>query len=145
MTAPEFRWQKQSAREKDLRALIDREYAACLMNNTKWNELAAALFDLRLMFTFQFVDVAEPQVGGGFWSTDPRYWDGPFGPFLTLAIEWLEIDPVRNDPPLGHLLQPTSVDCTGEVESRLQQIGVPYHKRDGRIRVVGHVRKTTPG
>jgi hypothetical protein len=66
LTLQELRWQKQLAAEKDLRALLDREFSAGLMNNTKWNELAEALYDLWLMFTMQFVDIQETLTAGGF-------------------------------------------------------------------------------
>lgn len=139
MTEEELRQQKHLAEEKNLRALIARNYSACVMNNTKWNELAEALYDLGLVFTIQFVDMEEPVGGGGFWSPHPRYWDGPFGPFLTLAIEWLEIDPIRYEQQ-GHLLSPQRIDCGAAVEARLQQIHVPYHREGERFRITGYIR-----
>jgi hypothetical protein len=87
LTLQELRWQKQLAAEKDLRALLDREFSAGLMNNTKWNELAEALYDLWLMFTMQFVDIQETLTAGGFRAVPPRHWDSTVGPFLTLSIE----------------------------------------------------------
>ena len=140
MSAQEMQWQKSVAAEKDLRALLDRDYSAGLMNNTKWSELANAFFGLRLMFTIQFIDVKEPLTAGGFQSVPPRHWDSAVGPFLTLSIEWLEIDPIRYDPPLGHLLKPRQTDCTAEVEALLQQIGIPYHLQNGHFRITGHLR-----
>jgi hypothetical protein len=142
MTAQELGWKKMRAEEKDIRAIINRKFSASLMNNTKWAELVNALCDLHLMFTIQFVDVEQPLQGGGFWSATPRYWDGPFGPFLTLSIEWLDINPIRHVPQ-GRLLAPKRIDHTDEVEDRLQRIHVPYRKEGQHIRVTGHVRKAT--
>jgi len=134
--------QRLGSEEAGVRAIIARDFTAGLMNNTKWAELANCLQDLPLKYRFKWVDVENAKEVQTFRSVPPRFFDSsPFGPFLTLSIEWLEIDPqVR--VPRGVLQEPAIEDRTAEVAHRLTSISVPYFHDGHKLRIVGHVRKT---
>ncbi|MBW3624383.1 MAG: hypothetical protein KY468_13330 [Armatimonadetes bacterium] len=140
---------KRRAEEREVRRIIERDYSASLMNNTKWHEVIALLnnlprqTDLPLRIHVKFVDVDKALEGKPFSVTD-RYFDSPWGPVLILSIEWLEINPVAVLP-RGFLLEPQRVDHSEEILKGLERIGASFTKlEDGSIRVIGHVRRSDP-
>lgn len=144
MTPVELQRRKAQAEGKEVRGVIDREFSVSLMNNTKWSELANALAGLPLGYRIKWVDVAEPKPLGGFWAATDRHFDSSFGPFLTLSIEWLDINP-KVSIFQGTLLEPKTEDLTEDVEARLRAVQVPFHREGVYIRVTGHIRHSNGG
>jgi hypothetical protein len=122
--------------EREVHAIIARDFSASVMNNTKWRELANALKGLPLAYRIKWVDVAEPKPLGGIWSATDRHFDTvDFGPFLTLSIEWLDIIP--NVQGHDHV---SAERAQEDVEVRLRAVSIPFHREGNSIRVTGHVR-----
>lgn len=140
MSLEEQRRQKVQSAEKDMRAILARGFSASRMNTTKWAEVAESR--LPGASRIKFVDVAEPLKWGSFYHVTHDWFDGPFGPFTSLSIEWLEINPVQKVG-RGLLLDPQVVNHAEEVERQLQAISVPYHWEGDWIRIIGHVRKAS--
>jgi len=140
MSPEEQRQQKVQASEKEMRAILDRDFSASRMNTTKWREVAERLNDLSVCRRIKFVDVAEPFDNGRFYYITHDWFDSSRGPFTSLSIEWLDIDPVQ-EIHRGLLIDPQVINHAEEVERRLQAISVLYQWEGGWIRIVGHVRK----
>ena len=137
-TEREMQWIKRLAEEKEVRAIIARDFSASRMSNTRWNQTLWSLEDIPGKRHIKFVDVAEPLVGNLRTATD-TYFDGQWGPVLILSVEWLEITPIE-EIGRGILQEPTRVNHGAEVERRLQEINVPYERVEDSIRIIGHVR-----
>ena len=136
-----MRRQKILSQEKDTHAIIRREFSASRMNTTKWREVAGALGGLGIFCRIKFVD--QPKVFDlpNFWHVTGDWLDcGTLGPFTSVSIEWLEIDPMETIS-RGLLLEPSLVDHLQEIERRLQEASIPYHLEAGRLFIIGHVRK----
>ena len=112
------------------------------MNTTKWREVDEVLHDLPVCFRIKFVDVPDEAFDlPRFWHVTGDWMDsGPLGPFTSVSIEWLEINPIERIK--KDLLEPTEISHASEVEKRLRSISVPYYQEKGLIRIVGHVRRT---
>ena len=125
-----------------VRALIRREFVASRMNNVKWHLLAQLFTDLRLEYFIKFVNDQEIYPMTTFWSVNPHWFDSSVpGAFLTLAIEWLDINPIyRGYPSSGHATE--VVDCRNEIISRLETAHISYELIGSYIRIVAHVRKS---
>ena len=141
-TDSELKYQRVDAWEKDVRAVITRDFSASRMNATKWREMIEALSDLPLLYRFQWVNV--PGVSGwmDIWipHAGSTYFDtGPAGPFRTFVIEWLEVDPYHQWEAKGRIAEQ---DHSAEIERRLQEINVPYEWNENNIRIVGYVRNS---
>ena len=63
MSPTDLKYQKMAAEEKDIRALLRRDFSASRMSATKWREAVETLRDLPLRYTVKFVDVDQP-LGG---------------------------------------------------------------------------------
>lgn len=139
MNPADLRRQKIEAREKNVLAIIQRDFSASRMNNTKWQKLNNALSDLPVAFRVKFVDVSEALPLFSFWAVMPgRFDSAEYGPFTSVSIEWLDIKPHRIPP-----LELEEIHAAHEhVERRLCSIHVPYFWSGDYIRVVGHVRKS---
>ena len=140
MTPGELRWQKIQAHERDTLAIIRRDFSASRMNTTKWQEVAECLSGLSVRCRLKYVDVGTPFEMGGFWHVTRDWFDGgPHGPFTSISVEWLDIDPLQKVH-RGLLLELTGINHADELEKRLQSVQVPYHWEGDYIRIVGHVR-----
>ncbi len=130
---------KRAAEEKEVRAIIARDFSARRMSSTRWQEAIDSLQDVPYdKGRVKFVDVGEP-LDGFLTPATETYFDSNWGPVLILSVEWLEIDPVQ-EVSQGLLLKPQRIDHSGEIKRRLQVINVPYEWVDGYIRIVGYVR-----
>lgn len=119
-------WQQRiDAAEKDMRAILARDFSASRMNTTKWREVAERLNDLSVCRRIKFVDVAEPFDRGRFYHVTYDWFDGWYDPFKSLSIEWLEINLVE-EIHRGLLLDSQVINHAEEVERRLRAISVPY-------------------
>ncbi len=142
-TETEMRRIKMLSAEKEIRAILARDFSASRMNATKWREVIEAIGDLELRYRLQWVDVSDASVWMRLWLPFPNstYFDsGDVGPFRTFTIEWLEIDPTEKVNK-GMLLEPERISHAEEIARRLQEINVPYHWEGSSIRIIGHVRK----
>lgn len=120
-------------------AILQRDYTASLLNDTKWMELFAALADLPLWRRLKLVTEPEP----GAWTRTlqagstaahlPLGWieGGGYAPLRCLEIEWLELQPAdaSGDAELA------------EIEARLAPLGITSHRIGAILRIVGHVRR----
>lgn len=131
---------KMAAEEKQIRAVLQRDFSASRMNATKWREAVETLSKLPLQYRIKFVDVDHPLDGGVLVATK-KHFDSRWGPVLILSVEWLEIDALERISD-GLLLKPKQIDHTQEVQQRLNAIGVPYTQAGALIRIIGHVRNS---
>ncbi len=139
-TSKELWVQKLRAAEKEERAIIARDFSASRMNATKWREVIENLGPLYVPYRLRRVDVANVSVWMSLWVPHPHsaYFDsGTVGPFTTVSIEWLEIDPGHRRGDQGTLIED---DQTDVIERKLQEIGVAYTWEQAYIRIIGHVR-----
>lgn len=72
--------------EREIRAILARDFSARLLNDTKWRELMAWLDGLSLPCRIKFVDAPTPLEGRLFYLNDKCYdsWWGPV-PILWLS------------------------------------------------------------
>jgi hypothetical protein len=142
MTSDERRlWeQRLETQEKRIRSLVRQTFSTSLINSTKWEEITDALRGLPLSYRAKFVDDEQVSDLGHVWSPAHGYLESArFGPFLALAVEWLEIVAVAQKP-RGALVTPETVDSSTEVRRRLQAAGVPFREQDGAFCITGHIR-----
>lgn len=136
-------WQKViQADDKDTRAIIARDFSASRMNATKWREMIEALTEFGCPQRFRWVYEPDISAWMGAWLPYPgsTYFDtGSAGPFRTFTIEWMEIDPLHQWAEKGRMAEQ---DQTEEIERRLEEVGVPYHREGPYIRIVGYVRNS---
>ena len=145
MTPSELQWQRIEAQQKEIHAIIERDFSASRMNTTKWREVSECLAGFSVWCRIKFVHVADKDFElDGFWHVTRDWFDsGSLGPFTSISVEWLDINPLEQVK-LNLLLTPTGINYAGEIEQRLQSFSVPYHCEQSRIRIVGHVRKGVP-
>ena len=129
---------KRLAEEKEVRAIIARDFSASRMSNTRWQQTLWSLEDIPGKRRVKFVDVKEP-LDGWLRIATKTYFDSWWGPVLILSVEWLEIRPIE-EIGRGMLQEPTQVNHGAEVERRLQEINVTYERVEDSIRIIGHVR-----
>lgn len=143
MTLSELHRQKIQSQQKDIHAIIRRDFSASRMNTTKWQEVTECLSGLSLSCRMKFVDIDDEVFEvGAFWHVTRDWFDGgPGGPFTSISVEWLDIDPVQKVRH-GLLLAPTGINHADELEKRLQAVQVPYYWEGDSIRIVGHVRNS---
>ncbi len=137
-TASEMRSIKRLAEEKEVRAIIARDFSASRMSNTRWRQALWSLEGIPGERRVKFVDVEEPLAGFLRPATAP-YFDGWWGPVLILSVEWFEIEPIERVS-RGMLQEPKCINHGPDVERRLQEINVPYQRVEDSIRIIGHVR-----
>jgi hypothetical protein len=125
--------------EREIRAILARDFSARLLNNTKWRELMASLDELPLSYRIKFVDVPAPLEGWLSHQTD-KFYDSPWGPVPILCVEWLEI---LNEQKIirGQLLAPETISHACEVQRRLSELNIPYQLLPDCIRITAHLRK----
>ncbi|BDI31072.1 hypothetical protein CCAX7_31230 [Capsulimonas corticalis] len=112
------------AAEKDLRAILDRDFSASRMSTTKWAEVAEWLGASSLKCNVKFVDVPDKvfEIKRFRHVTGDWFDCGSLGPFTSISIEWAEIDHLE------------------DIEKQLTEMSVPYDRESDRIRIIGHVR-----
>ena len=134
----EMRRIMRRAEEKEVRAILTRDFSASRMSNTRWKQTLWSLENIPGKRRVKFVNVGEPLVGWLRPATD-TYFDSWWGPVLILSVEWLEIWPFE-EIGRGMLQEPQRVNHGAEAERRLQEINVPYEWVENNIRIIGHVR-----
>ena len=133
------RWlQRLRAAEKEDRRIAMTDFHVSLMNNTKWRELIASLQGLQTGgFRIKFVGDEKIWEEGHLWNPSPSYINGgSMGPFLSVAIEWLEIRYKRSSD------FSDNTRLRDELRSRLQARQIPFQEGEDSFRVVGHARFT---
>ncbi|GHA76804.1 DUF6678 family protein [Cognatilysobacter bugurensis] len=112
--------------EREVRAVLKREFSASLLNNTKWRELLQPLEAWGVTYDIKFVDVGAPVRGSLSHRTD-RFYDSRWGPVPILSVEWIQLhDP---EPKVQHLVE---------------ALKLPYVATGGAWRVVAHLRNGDP-
>lgn len=142
MTPEERRlWeQRLEAEEKRIRSTVRQHFSSSLMNSTKWREMTESLRGLPLNYRAKFIDDERVIEFGHLWSPAHGYLEGGrFGPFLALALEWLEISAVEQRS-RGTLLSPETIDHSDEVRQRLQAVNVSFTEQYNVFRITGHLR-----
>ncbi|MNV32859.1 hypothetical protein D3C71_1242090 [compost metagenome] len=109
--------------EKEIRAILARDFSARLLNNTKWRELLTALEQLSVSYLIKFVDVSSAMHGSLSHRTD-KFYDSEWGPVPILAVEWIEVE-----------------HSAPEVIELLGSLNLPYKLEPSSIRIIGHLRK----
>ena len=137
-TELEMEWIKRDAEEKDVRAIIARDFSASRMSNTRWRQAFWSLAGIPGVRRVKFVRSENPLNGQLTPRTD-KYLESSWGVIPFLFIEWLEINPIE-DVWRGALQKPQHLNRGPEIERKLQAINVPYEWVDGNIRIVGYVR-----
>ena len=119
-------------------ALLEREQLASIMNDTKWEELAAAMQALHPLPDWRCKEISA--AGPGEWDAEWCYHVRPFHP-----IEWLEIGFVRPKSAPGRyapvaLTPAERADAEARLRETLWALGVPFSLEDGLVRVWGYIR-----
>lgn len=70
MSQTELMYIKMAAEEKNIRALVRRDFSASRMSVSKWHKALDALHGLPLRYHVKFVDMDEPLEGGLSAATD---------------------------------------------------------------------------
>jgi hypothetical protein len=117
-----------------LRKIISSEGLAGLANDTKWNELIAAMRSTqehgwRPDFRFRCVDSE--------WISG---WDGEWChhlPFPFISVRWLDLRFIEKTH-RGRLLSPEIIDHSEAVEKLLTEIGLDYEKGEEVVRIFGY-------
>jgi hypothetical protein len=131
-------WRKH---KQKLHALIENEFGASLMNNTKWMEVIQLLKGLGLNCRVKLI--TSPEITD--WRSarspaPPAYIETSRGPVLALEIEWMEIDPTQRIR-RGALVS-EEIDRRKALESELRGLDAPHAWVDGVVRVTAHVRQS---
>lgn len=111
---------------KGVKAILVRDFTASLMNSTKWRELLERLDELCISYWVKFVDVSAPLSGHLQYRTE-RFYDSNWGPLPILAVEWIEIRPVKK-----------------AVVVLVEQLNVPFECTEDAVRITAHLRNGTP-
>jgi len=121
-----------------LLALLEHEQLASVLNDTKWEELTAAMRALRPLPDWRCKEISAP--GPGDWDAEWYYHVRPFH-----KIEWLEIGfvhpkrvPGRYEP--APLTPAERADAEARVRATLSSLGVPFSVENGLVRVWGYTR-----
>lgn len=130
--------QSLAQQEREIRAILARDFSARLLNNTKWRELMASLDELPLSYRIKFVDVPAPLEGWLSHQTD-KFYDSPWGPVPILCVEWLEI---LNEQKIvrGQLLATETISHACEIQHRLRALKIPYQILPGCFRITAYLR-----
>ncbi len=132
-----------------LRAIIERDYTASLLNATKWMEVFAALHRLPLWWRLKLITTEQPCNWGKGVQASSTAAHLPFGwvegcgysPFMALEIEWLEVQPAVEPDERAQGVDERTCEL---VENQLSAIGVGYERAGVVVRVTGHVRNVGP-
>ena len=135
-----------------LNKLIVREGMSSLMSDTKWMRLIDGLRAVKLPLKYRFKLLEAPDVSEWFMEEtfgqvpEPYIEPAILGPFIVLAIEWLEIDSLApwavGSIKGRHRLIPT--DYSSEVKALLENVNAPYSREGNVFKVLGHVRHNLP-
>lgn len=128
--------------KEKLYALLERQGATGLMNNTKWGEAIQALKKLPLRYRVKFITVDEVSDWTWLIYTPPHYIEiGSWAGISTLLeIEWLEVNTIEKKY-RGQLIDDEQIIHTSEVERILSALHVPFSKEEAIIRIWGHLLK----
>ena len=131
---------------EEVRAHLERERMASILNDTKWIRLVEALNAVRqrISLHYRVKMLTEAEVWDAGESLflpvpDAAYIEGAMGPVPARAIEWLEIDIItsrRREQPIADEL--TEHSC--EVAALLQSLHIPFSREGYSLRVTGHAR-----
>lgn len=115
-------------------ALLEREQLASVMNETRWEELAAAMRAFEPPPDWRCKEISARVPGD--WDAEWCYHVRPFH-----TIEWLEIGFVRLErsarTPLAHAERS---DAEARIRETLRALGVPFSIENGLVRVWGYTR-----
>jgi len=133
--------------EATIRALIERDVAASLMNTTKWMEALDALRPLALFYRIKLLTHSQPSSwqrwlqGGSASDYLPRgYIEGcGYSPTPVLEIEWLEVQPAGTDA--GPDIANAPEDPLTAIETALSAHHIPFRREGDLIRITGHIRR----
>ena len=119
-------------------ALLERERLASVMNDTKWEELTAAMQAFQPLPDWRCKEISAS--GPGRWNAEWYYHVRPFH-----TIEWLEIGFINPKPaPDGsapvHLTPAERADAEARLRATLSALGVPFSLENGLTRVWGYTR-----
>ena len=128
-------------REK-LQEIIQRDFAASLLNTTKWMEILdivqmfAAWYRIKLVMADKPSQWSRGFQGGNSCSYLPRgYVEGWYSPIEVLEIEWLEIaldEPDASAKPV--------YKHTAQLAARLEERAVVFTVEQNVIQILGHLR-----
>jgi hypothetical protein len=131
--------------KQKLHDLIEREFGASLMNNTKWMEVIGLMQDLRLHCRVKLVTCSDITEWRRAWSpAPPSYIETSAGPVLTLEIEWMGIEPFQRQR-RGALVPDQRIDHRAQLEDSLKVCAIPYAWEGSVIRITGHLGRCAAG
>jgi hypothetical protein len=131
----EMRTRKFYAEERRVRREVWENFSSSFMNNTKWAETIETMNRLGLQCRLKFIDVDEPTYWTQIHSPAWGWMEGPYVPWRSAEVEWMEINPVG-------LLPCETMDRSAELESALTDFNIPFTREGPLFRVTGHVRKS---
>ena len=121
-----------------LKVITERQMTSC-MNNTKWNELVAAItskkdFDPPVRMKY----LLDEEANSGF---SPVWWNQIKDDGFEL-IEWLQIQAFKEEH-VGRLVNPKITDHTSFIREALEKNSIPFEFDDGIFTIHGY--KSTGG
>ena len=118
-------------------ALVERYQLASVMNDTKWEELVAAMQAFQPLPDWRCKEISAAAPGA--WDAEWHYHTRPFH-----TIEWLEVGFVNPKGCRGSAPAQVSSTDRVEAEARLRAtlcaLGVPFSLEGGLVRVWGYTR-----
>ena len=119
-----------------LKRVVERRGLCGLANDTKWNELIAAMRareGLTPKFRCKCIDAPPGKQWDGEWFYHP--------PFPLISLEWLDVEVLEEQtehrlPPRVHVK-----DRTGWIEELLRRVGLDYLQGERMIRIFGYSPK----
>lgn len=134
--------QDMKQRQKVLAAVTNKQLAS-VMNNTKWEQLQRYVIDtLPFPPSYQIKHVLEDNPYPESFEEDVWYWgDWVEGLQPFYSIEWLRVRP-RYVQSRGRLIAPEIFDITDEFTAILQELKIPFIKKDRTVYIYGYVSNT---
>jgi hypothetical protein len=129
---PNAKSARTTAERGKIRRVIAERGLAGLANDTKWDELIAAVRaheGWRPSYRYKCVD--GPPSG---WDVEWFY----HLPFPLISVEWLDIAFIGESRPGGRSARPVLIDHSGWIEAALREAGLDYRKGKTMFRVYGY-------
>ena len=119
------------------RALIETDFSASLMNDTKWERLLAGIDSIPMHPHFRVKVIDGPEPTDSWERSWPYHLPTPY-----LCIEWLDLSPlIRRQR--GQLVADEITDRSPELERAIRAAGVQFTREGHAFRIWGHLRPGT--
>ena len=110
------------------------------MNDTKWRELCACVYDLPFSPAYQVKSLYEDEPTPVTLEATPWYlgdWAKTYEAHLGAHIEWIKVAP-RYRRSTGQVIPSAIEDCSDQLRALLARLRIPYTENDGFFTIFGH-------